>query len=470
MCIEMKFYRFRTLDNLLGKRKELENQEIYFASPEQQNDPMEGYHDIYFQGDSVIWESFFKNYLFLLDDVFIQIQTQKPRSQFKEPNHIGISYEWNKLPKLRQAHLKNILEDFLSNNEIQDLISDLSMNHRQFSLPEIKLYLPSIHSFAINSLNNIYSKLGLPIFKGKLNISNNLNKDFFLLRDQSENNNDEKLIFPYMLSIIEQQRILYKLTNKKLTAKSKFLIEGFPNFYIKQLMPLLYQKWYSACFMNKESSTSSSVWGSYGSNHTGICLIFNSEMKNESLTLGLYTPKFSNESNTYEQRLTPQKFYCIEYGNEPNSFNLFTSLGRINPLDLDRNWLINFKGETSYLRSSVFQNYNVWHESYHDTFIKNITRKSKDWRYENEYRLILDEFCYDYSNPKDRTLKYEFSSLHGLIFGISTPEKDKIKIIKIIAQKCRENSRTDFNFYQAYFCHKTQSIQHMPLHLIKFKF
>lgn len=240
----MQFYRFRSLKNLLGKRKELENQEIYFASPEQQNDPMEGYHDIYFQGDSVIWESFFKNYLFLLDDVFIQIQIQKSRAQFKEPNHIGISYEWNKLPKIRQAHLKNILEDFLSNIEIQNLISELSMNHRQFSLPEIKLYLPSIHLFAINSLNNIYSKLGLPIFKGGLNINNNINKDFFLLRDQSENNNDEKLIFRYMLSIIEQQKILDKLKIKKLTAKNKFLIEDFPNFYIKQLMPLLYQKWF----------------------------------------------------------------------------------------------------------------------------------------------------------------------------------------------------------------------------------
>lgn len=50
----MKFYRFRSLDNLLGKYKELENQEIYFASPSEQNDPMEGYHEIYFQGD-VMW-------------------------------------------------------------------------------------------------------------------------------------------------------------------------------------------------------------------------------------------------------------------------------------------------------------------------------------------------------------------------------------------------------------------------------
>lgn len=221
--------------------------------------------------------------------------------------------------------------------------------------------------------------------------------------------------------------------------------------------------------MNKESSTSSSIWGSYGSNHTGICLIFNSEMENESLTLELYTPEFSNESNTYEQRLTPRKFYRIEYDKEPNSFNLFTSLGRINRLDLDRNWLISSHGKRSMLRHEIYQNYDSWHNNHHENFIKNITRKSEDWRYENEHRLILDEFCYDYSNPKDRTLRYEFSSLHGLIFGINTPEKDKIKIIKIIYKKCIEHKRTDFKFYQAYFCHQSQKIEHMPLSLIKFK-
>lgn len=77
---------------------------------------------------------------------------------------------------------------------------------------------------------------------------------------------------------------------------------------------------------------------------------------------------------------------------------------------------------------------------------------------------------HDCSEKKSRKLKYDFSSLDGLIFGINTPDADKLKIIKIVGRKCRENNKTDFNFYQAYFCHKTQSIKHMPLGLIKFKF
>jgi hypothetical protein len=36
-------YRFRTIENLLGKYKELDNQEIYFASPGELNEPIEGF-------------------------------------------------------------------------------------------------------------------------------------------------------------------------------------------------------------------------------------------------------------------------------------------------------------------------------------------------------------------------------------------------------------------------------------------
>ncbi len=36
-------YRFRTADSLLDRFNELERQEIYFASPTELNDPMEGF-------------------------------------------------------------------------------------------------------------------------------------------------------------------------------------------------------------------------------------------------------------------------------------------------------------------------------------------------------------------------------------------------------------------------------------------
>src|ERR1700761_6069379 len=66
-----EIYRFRRLENLLGSHQELTKQEIYFAAPEQLNDPMEGYRDIFWRGDQIIWENFLINYLRCLSHVFL---------------------------------------------------------------------------------------------------------------------------------------------------------------------------------------------------------------------------------------------------------------------------------------------------------------------------------------------------------------------------------------------------------------
>ena len=61
------YYRFRPTDALLDKRKELENQEIYFAPPEDLNDPMEGFKDLFWRGDEIVWRNFLKHYLLCLE-------------------------------------------------------------------------------------------------------------------------------------------------------------------------------------------------------------------------------------------------------------------------------------------------------------------------------------------------------------------------------------------------------------------
>ena len=66
--MKKEFYRFRSLKSLF-EFKELENQEIYFASPEELNDPMEGFRDLVFKGDKIVWRNFFKHYLLCLERV-----------------------------------------------------------------------------------------------------------------------------------------------------------------------------------------------------------------------------------------------------------------------------------------------------------------------------------------------------------------------------------------------------------------
>ena len=80
-------------------------------------------------------------------------------------------------------------------------------------------------------------------------------------------------------------------------------------------------------------------------------------------------------------------------------------------------------------------------------------------------RMILTNSLFDLSDKIRRTLTYDFNSLKGIIFGISTSNTDKLKIIEIIKIKCQENNRRNFEFFQAYYDHATGRIQKRNLHL-----
>jgi len=68
---------------------------------------------------------------------------------------------------------------------------------------------------------------------------------------------------------------------------------------------------------------------------------------------------------------------------------------------------------------------------------------------------------------KTRKLKYRFSDLKGIIFGIDTPEEDKLAIIGVIDERCRKENRKEFEFYQAHYSKHTGKIEALPLNLIK---
>ena len=82
---------------------------------------------------------------------------------------------------------------------------------------------------------------------------------------------------------------------------------------------------------------------------------------------------------------------------------------------------------------------------------------------------ILASSLDSFSDPKDRSLYYEFSSLKGIVFGIKTTTEDKLKVIKIIERKCRETERDDFKFYQARYSPEEKCITYSEMSLLSFK-
>src|SRR5690242_5685249 len=59
-------YRFRPADAVLDRYEELSKQEIYFSTPEELNDPMEGYKDVFWSGDRILWRNLLRHYLLCL--------------------------------------------------------------------------------------------------------------------------------------------------------------------------------------------------------------------------------------------------------------------------------------------------------------------------------------------------------------------------------------------------------------------
>jgi hypothetical protein len=57
------FYRYRPIKAVLDEFHELENQEIYFSTTDEFNDPMEGFKDLFWRGDEIVWRNFLKHYI-----------------------------------------------------------------------------------------------------------------------------------------------------------------------------------------------------------------------------------------------------------------------------------------------------------------------------------------------------------------------------------------------------------------------
>ena len=93
-----------------------------------------------------------------------------------------------------------------------------------------------------------------------------------------------------------------------------------------------------------------------------------------------------------------------------------------------------------------------WFERRWDKFYHDITIKTKDWEYEDEYRITLRELPGHFDEKKEsRTLAYDFNFLKGIIFGIRASDEDILRTIDIVRNKVLRTRRENFKLYQAYY-------------------
>ena len=161
------FHRFRSTDSLLGPRKELENQEIYFAAPEQLNDPVEGFKDICWRGDEIVWENFFRHYLLCLEHVcLLHIIDGKMRLLVKDDIPVLLpSKGLPALPEYHQMHAdiedRFLRDSLLMGHPIGRYIREFAKTPRIIRRDEFLLYMTVIHCWAVAVVLGVFREHGL---------------------------------------------------------------------------------------------------------------------------------------------------------------------------------------------------------------------------------------------------------------------------------------------------------------------
>ena len=487
-----EIYRFRTVEQLLGESlQELETQTIYFASPDKLNDPMEGFRDIVWRGDSIVWSNFFKHFVFCLYRTYLVANAIGDTCRLILDD-IPVFERWDKSVTEEEGELfSEIWSRAVNDLKIDDLSSKIAQLRPKVRFNELMWYLRGIHFKALRIISEVCVDRGylpssalanLPSLSDMPVLSDS---DYFrimqgLIRDDSYTKlpPDERDKFVDTVFSIPYQTmgdLLLSVKYDRHRKRSDSVIESnyrmmtfdFSELYLRAVEKLLWPQWYAACFTGTFSN--SSMWGNYAANHKGVCLIFETDDSDETPVLSLKQTVARSGASGGEVKdildFSPMAFSRVSYEDKPGEVDFFRSIGVLPTPALMKLWYTDESGNVSECstHSTGAAGLDAWRKIYWEQFERDITIKTKDWRYEEEERLILYSSLDNALDGRRRTTTYRFDSLVGIIFGIMTPDEHKLKIMEVIEGKCRESGRTGFNFYQAYYSHEDGDIQRSPI-------
>ena len=466
----MFIYRLRNIESLLDTFQELEKQEIYFASNSEMNDPMEGFRDIFWLGDQILWTNFIKHYYF---NLFWTLSVSNEMEYEKIP--ILLSREINQLPfeeetleRIPYSYLAEIYpkseNSFINRKHIQEALNFLKKWKKRIRRDILEPVLHLVHSNAYDQIVSTFKEFEflpeltavLPKDFPNLEIRDLINE---FQKDKEPNDKVYRNLFRIEkdklnglhLELLHQANYRSRKDSQEV---SPFPVFEFPLDYLRKIEKIVHPEWYAACFLS--SCRSSSAWGHYANGHKGVCLKFKLNRNKRQLHLAL------KEEHSYtKEHLFP--FHKVSYTGKYPKIDFFRSMAKIPIHQLISQWYADEKLNRSKRASELLANNDKWAKAYWNRFIESLNTKLSHWKHEKEYRLIQLE----QRGPIERKMKYRFQDLDGIIFGLRTSKENKLRVIEIIDQKCREQERHDFSFYQAYYSEKSGNIEYYKLNKIQ---
>jgi hypothetical protein len=358
-------YRFRPLKRLL-EQGELRNQEIYFAEPEQLNDPMEGFRDVFWKGDAIVWKNFLRHYVLCLDNAFSQLMI------CGEEQPIG----WSQIPVFNHGDMNDgvphkmleeeVLAALFAEPCVTALIAALTARTLPVRRDELAAHLRCVHMLALHLVRKAYVRRG---FQPEIPDSESLAAKFkqaIQLTIQSINQFQE---IEKQHPITELQIDTFYIARQQLVAEldfihyyngtidvqqanRNFVCLNFPDEFVRKVETLVYPEWYTACFMR--DCRNSAVWGSYGDNHTAVCLKFRISEAGGKPGLHLKRANAINSAGP-KFNFVNHEFHEIKYESDHPPIDFFRSLGRFPIPVLKRHWYTDEVGNRSPCGDEIFR-------------------------------------------------------------------------------------------------------------------
>jgi hypothetical protein len=474
------FYRYRPIKAVLDGFHELENQEIYFSRTDEINDPMEGFKDLFWSGDEIVWRNFLKHYILC---VLVTANRCFVAGEQFDPNVLRNIVFWvpQELPKapIREVY-QRVSTEFLAESAVKTFLSVVAGRTTPIRRRELTSYLRALHGFALQIVIKDYREHGglllqtentEPPSREKLRqsaiaVMEGVTK---MTSTQYPPERISEALFAANEAAIAQVMLVneYNIPNRDISIV--FLTHRFPTTYVSALDRLVHRDWYVACFT--KTAENHSMWSHYADGHRGVCLMFKttaSASGTPTLVVERITaPSVSiGEPNTYLSSEVPHELKPVRYIVQYPAIDFFRSLGSISEMYMNNFWYLGEDGSFSKCRAAVYADPEAWRQGYWETFGESTLNKTPEWAHEKEYRIVIHS-GFDMSAKDKRKLKYRFQDLTGIVFGARTDVKDKLKLMRIIDRKCASEKRSDFKFFEIRYLHTESRFQLFPLDLLK---
>jgi len=320
----MNLYHYRSVKNAL---LEIENGTFRFSSPSDVNDPLDGYANVYWQGDTYAWEGLFRNYICSLYRVIELYLLAADDTELKQSTVLKDINCYNDVPQGKV--LENLSNAFLHDDDLQKLILFYSTDRKTCSEEDLECILRVLHTKAVRTCLEALSSIGCIPYDEVEQVCPQRDTSSAFLNELHRWHEDypERSILPKINAVMRDAFERHALANpvadhSSLTDDESqrvrwlWIYVDYPADYVKEILRLIFPEGYMVCFSGR--SDNSVMWGNYAEEHKGVCLVYNTHLHNSEEVISL-----QRRSGCY----TPHKVRSIQYTGTPVSRNFYESLG-----------------------------------------------------------------------------------------------------------------------------------------------